>query len=67
MRGIILVVQKADSILAKPVGFPICFKIDWKKVLRGKSKAFTIVIKVLINSNSIKVLKRSKIPNIKWL
>ena len=49
--------------IGQAVGFPMCFRINWKKVLRCDAK----VLKVLVNSNPIVVLKRSKEPNIKWL
>ena len=53
--------------ISQAVGFLAYFKVSWKKALRCKANFFIVVTKVLVDSNSVVVLNRSKEPNIKRL
>ena len=53
--------------ISQAVGLSARLKVNWKKVLRCKAKVSATVAKLLVNSNFIVVLKRSKEPNIKRL
>ena len=51
--------------ISQAVGLSARLKVNWKKVLWCKAKVSVTVAKVLVNSNIIVVLNRSKEPNIR--